>query len=977
MSTAKEFEEIFLKKKVDDMLLFLKTLTEPERKALVPQIKSLAKEYLTHHTVGNSSKFKATDDQHRALAYASFICFNSKEFAKSFYAWIISREHLEKIFPWYVPSWFSNYINSFSSRDWLPYALDYLYVVELMHKGILSPNEEILTRLLVQVLYENIGRGSHFKPERLLVHEETLAEHIWYLFRHESTIAYIGQYVFIDGKKAEPKGWMHIFKTFVAEGKIDRLRILKESLLASNRNFNKNLSGWFAELFLQLKPTNEEMIAVQPELFVLFSSPHSKVINVALQSCKAIADDASFAADDFLDAGAIILTSETKSVIASALQILEKLARKYPGKRRAIMELITPVFIQKDEALQARAAKLVQKFATANDEALKEMISTYSATLFSSTKELLKDYLETTVTEEEPVLVSTEKADELADAMALPSIKNFDDLVFLCSQAFDNNETWHIDFLPAALLQWDAQMEGSHIAKLEPAFQRALKLYLGDWRSGIGYLDRLLACFFIDYCMVLLARYPSDAGGIKKICDDLLVKHEGLYKQWQEYGFGLTFLRGWKANSDEKIYYPYKKFLVDAIDRIKGQQYQPFLSTPTHAPSFIDPKVFVKRLISYKGSGVTPGGMDVQIAISRCWLGNTDEAIDLARRELTGETLLLTLFLLDPNSDPRQEVDPQSEWLWAITALSKSPRTLYPQWQHFEYAQNLPKYTGQYKWKAQLEDYTYDQHYWEGSKHWTEKKTAQHKKLTVDFSIPQAPPTETGLKKWFKGILSPPKNEEAKPADNLLYDWLQLKASYISVEDCDIQRLIFLAPNNPEPLLAFVTSRCFAFSSFLSETEKRMVIETLKALHAIWKPFGEMAHLFIAASMICADKTAASYAAEIWIKGVQDKSIDSNLIGAILGKIERIEFAPFKRFTDLVMDMMVGISPVHNKALQEMFTSLLKGLPEVPVKNLKKALEIYFELLNTNRSEVKDLELERLLKVWKEKDGLKRVVKLV
>jgi hypothetical protein len=33
--------------------------------------------------------------------------------------------------------------------------------------------------------------------------------------------------------------------------------------------------------------------------------------------------------------------------------------------------------------------------------------------------------------------------------------------------------------------------------------------------------------------------------------------------------------------------------------------------------------------------------------------------------------------------------------------------------------------------------------------------------------------------------------------------------------------------------------------------------------------------------------------------------------------------------------------------------------------------------LNTNRSEVKDLELERLLKVWKEKDGLKRVVKLV
>lgn len=978
MNIEQEFENIIRKGKADGVLLFLRTLSEGERRFLVPLIKKLAKELLGFHQVGNTYKQKATTDQFNGLHYSFFVCYNKKEFEKENPAWIITREHLDKILDWYAPTWFSDYTNSFISRDWLPYQLDYEYLMELKHKGFVEPNAEIIARLLISVIYENVNRNFRFTPEKLLVYKETLDEHIWYLFQYETHLYFANRYIAMEGQRSkEETDWVTVFKKITAEGKIDRLRLLKETLLASNRNFNKNLSGWFAELFLQLQPTSEEIIAVQPELFALFSSPHSKVINVALQCCKTIAEYTSFGVDEYLDAAAIILTSETKSVITSGLQVLEKLARKYKEKRKLIIELVTPVFIQKDEALQTRAAKLVQKFGNTDDEELKMVITSYSGTLFSSTKESLKDFLQITITEEQPAIIITERTYALTDATALPSISSFDDLVFLCSQAFDNNGTWHIDLLPAALLQWDAQVKGSHIAKLEPAFQRALKLYLGDWRTGIGYLDRLLGCFFIDYCMVLMERHPDDAAGIRKICDNLLSKHEELQKQWQEYGVGLTFLMGWKPHSDEKLYYPYKKFLVDALDCIKKQQYVPFLSTPTHTPAFIHPTQFVQRLVSYKGSGIAPYAIDLQMAISRCWLHNTEEAMALAKKGLSGETLQLTLFLLDPKSVPDPGADAQSEWLWAISALSKSPRTVYPQLQHLQYVQNLSKYTGQYLWKAEVQDYTYDQHYWEGTKHWTEKKTAQHKKLLIDFSAPQVQPTETGIKKWFKGILSPAKNEEAKSSDTLLYDWLQLKAPYISVEDNDIQRLILVAPNNPEPLLAFIVSRCYTFSSFLGESEKRMAIETLKALHAIWKPFGETAHLFIAASMVSADKTAASFAAEIWIKGVQEESIDSGLVGFILGKMERIEFAPLKRFTDLVMDRMVGISAVHNRALEEMLAALLKGLPEVPIKNLKKALEIYFELVNMNRSEIKDQKLERLLKVWKEKERLKRVVKLV
>jgi hypothetical protein len=545
MNIEHEFEKIIRKKKADEVLVFLRTLNEAERRSLVPLIKKLSKELLGFEVVGNRYQQKATANQSNGLHFSFFVCFNRKEFEKEGPTWLIAKEYLDKILDWYTPTWFSDYINSFSSRDRIPYRLDYGYMMELKHKGILEPNAEIIARLLVPVIYEYTGRRFRFTPEKLLVHKETLDEHIWYLFQYDTHLYFANRYIAMEGQKSkEETDWVVVFKKFADEKKIDRQRLLREALLASNRNFNKNLSGWFADLFLKLEPATEEVIAIQPELFVLFSSPHSKVINTALQSCKAISDNPSFVVEEFLDAAAIVLASETKSVIASTLQVLEKLAKKHKEKRRQIVELLIPVFIQKDEALQSRAAKLVQKLGDKDDEALNALITSYSATLFSSTKEILKDFLQTTAQEEQPVAVASEKSHALTADTAIPSITSFDDLIFLCSQAFDNNETWHIDLLPSALLQWDAQMTGNNFAKLEPAFQRALKLYMGDWRSGIGNLDVLLAHFFIDYCMALISRDPDNAAGLKKLCDGQFSKHEALYKQWQEYGARLSFLQG-------------------------------------------------------------------------------------------------------------------------------------------------------------------------------------------------------------------------------------------------------------------------------------------------------------------------------------------------------------------------------------------------------------------------------------------------
>jgi hypothetical protein len=129
--------------------------------------------------------------------------------------------------------------------------------------------------------------------------------------------------------------------------------------------------------------------------------------------------------------------------------------------------------------------------------------------------------------------------------------------------------------------------------------------------------------------------------------------------------------------------------------------------------------------------------------------------------------------------------------------------------------------------------------------------------------------------------------------------------------------------------------------------------------------------------LLSEDKTAATYAAEIWLRAVEEESINNALLGNQLGKMERIEFAPLKRFTDLAVRSLLNVSPLHNRALEEVCTAMLKELPEVPVKGLKKLLEIYQELTRLNGSSIHDEVLKTKLGKWKTNSTVGKVIKVV
>src|SRR5690349_21849633 len=140
MSIVAQFKELFQEQRSNDIIPFLQGLTPGERRELAPHVKKLYKEYSQIIQEGTVYRNKMNETEQTILSYAAFVCYNYNEYANTNLTWFFSKEHLGKLLPWYCPSWFSEYINSFKERDWFPYQMDYFYINELTQQGYLQPH---------------------------------------------------------------------------------------------------------------------------------------------------------------------------------------------------------------------------------------------------------------------------------------------------------------------------------------------------------------------------------------------------------------------------------------------------------------------------------------------------------------------------------------------------------------------------------------------------------------------------------------------------------------------------------------------------------------------------------------------------------------------------------------------------------------------------------------------------------------------
>ena len=262
MTHYTQFIKLLLNEQSAQLIPYLQALSEPAKLNLIPYLQTLNQDYLTYQGEGYSRSRRASDIQAQMLALTSLVCLDRDSFEQiDVHDQLLQEKVLKMVLPWYCPAWFSDYVNHYAENHYLPACFSYDYLIGLMQHGWVRPHEVVITQFLPQLIYELRGHAWVYCPENLTRREVTLREHLWYLFRYETSINWSDRGLLYGAENQHDTDWKYTLKLLAAGRKIDRSRLLKETVEAASRPFSPALQQWYLDLLDYLEPTSEELLA--------------------------------------------------------------------------------------------------------------------------------------------------------------------------------------------------------------------------------------------------------------------------------------------------------------------------------------------------------------------------------------------------------------------------------------------------------------------------------------------------------------------------------------------------------------------------------------------------------------------------------------------------------------------------------------------------------------------------------------------
>lgn len=970
-----QLKEIIAKE--GDVLPFILKLTDKEKIEIRPALKKLRKKVNEYRVIekkgllGTSTQYSPayTPAQKAIVDKVCYFCYTKTDAVRDDLAHrIITDDFMENILPIYIPKWYGELIN-----EALPRGLGYVKLMDLFKEGVLEPSHALIINNLPFAIIESKREPgnyqSFYRPERLEKHPETLDIHIWYLFEEESNINNYYDFLNLENYSNGNDIWIETFLNLVHTKKLDRKKTLIATIYTATKGFNQNLSGWFYNLLIKLEPTQDEILLLQNEFIAALNSPHSKIVNTVLKYFKQVATAPNFNPDSFVESSSALLNSETKSVVNSTLMILEKLAKKNKSLQSSICIAASEALINLDEKIQLRAAKLINKYGSTEDEDLVSEINLHTSTLLHSSKKILAAYVTEEKHEEEPI--EHEKTILLSPDRKIPIYESLDDMIFFVSQAIDNNEVYHIDLLMNYLPKLNKLINADNVSNLEPIFKRSLDLTLSfDWASHIGQLESSAAHYLNDYAKLLIIKYPAElknllASKTKKINR---ISIEGYYsKQLMER------LKDIEHQSvPDYIYRIHQTLFVKSKSLLKKGRTLDLLSTPTHAPCWIDPEVLIDRINAYEQVDELINLYDFQIAIGRLPMQD-QSTVELEKIYTIKDKDIRQSLLYHFGFEELQNIDLSHPEMILQSVLSRNIQSELTFFQE-QLANPLQKEMGTYEWYCEQKERFYNDYDYA-------TKTQKQVKI-IDRSLKfrnfcEKPEDKSKkLISNIKGIFSKTKKQEEVDS---FYNSMYFNNQGYSTLICphDEVKFLFLSPNNPSMFLSHFVHYRMESSTFFEETSKKNMINLLKGLYEIWyrKDYTESTYLFLATGLLCSDKVARELAAEIWIKTSSEGTMNSVLLGQIIGKLEFEEYAPLKRWTDLLTSSIFNISKTHNRALLELLNPMIGAMNTVPIRGVKKLVELYLELKLSHLDIAIGASTEEVLNQWKNVKSLNSIIK--
>jgi len=435
--------------------------------------------------------------------------------------------------------------------------------------------------------------------------------------------------------------WKELYHILQAKGYFADRSIVGSHIEALLNPYKKNILDFYCRIIETFEPTHQELLSHQSTFFALLSSDKTSVVNFVMKLIKEISSEKDFDFQTFADNFALCFV--TQKIAKSQLIGLDILAKHYkqqPPVNIEYREQLAVLFTVPDVKLQEKVASLLTTYF--GGEGLAEVVAPYQDYLKGKAQELLQslpspnssETSETACVAHTPETVREAHTPETVREAHTP--RTWDDLLFLIGDCIRERSPLVLDLFFEGLNQLQAQIPKNFSQQISP-YQKQL----GEQPFEFTTYRK---------CM----RWVIDVWeGKASLSDDIF--GQKLYNP-------TPFLR-------EKT----KRLLL----KLKQGNSLPFVSTPTHAPFYIDPLTFLERIAQYEKTEKSPMLEDVVVGLNRLLPTEVTEEQKQLARSLTGNYAPALQYYFEVNK--QIAVTDTTRVLWGQVLRLKDIDGIFPE----------------------------------------------------------------------------------------------------------------------------------------------------------------------------------------------------------------------------------------------------------------------------------------------------------
>ena len=649
----------------------------------------------------------------------------------------------------------------------------------------------------------------------------------------------------------DAKPWEDFFVHLQRQGYVFDRKYIPELLESLLNPWKKPHLNWHCRWIEFLEPTTDELLACQQTLFALLSTGNTNLINFALKHIQQIAEEKDFDFQSFADNFALCFTIQkiAKSQLIG-VEILEKYYQKQAPTNPDYREQLAVLFTVPDVKLQEKVAALLTTYF--NHEGLPEVIAPYC------------DYLKG-------------KAQDLLQSLPSPN----------SSENSENSENSHTSHTPLSLGEGSGErilfLLGDCLRERTP---QTIDLFF----EGFNQLQDDFPADFKEQLAPYLKQLDRHWNGIASV--PIL--------RW--------FLQRWTGDKkklskeDETFFLTTLPYLYHKaqhlLEKLKEKNKLPFLSTPTHAPFYIEAEALMDRLLQYEAQGENPDLHDLVVACNRLLFKEVSAAAKEKAQQLKGAYAPAIQYYIGLTDEvqPTEELLP----LWTQITRIKHPDSEFVEFANTS-AKDFPTVVKPFMidfWMKTRKQSDVTFHYLNLEDNWNNNFDMKQKATKYPF-----PYYNTG---------------------NSRKGWETDKLYQCS-----------LNPHYPEAqILRYIASYAKGNESYdieYMQTSMQVLLENhLPIYHSGW--------LFVAAALLFEKKPTRDMAATYILEHLE-YGTNLNLLAQYIGKLLAEQYAPIARFVEF-LDMPTRDPKIKafQKAVVEAYLPLAEKLEKKPT-NHKKLVE--------------------------------------